>query len=223
MNPRQHKTTDPRQRGIGMIEILVTVFILAIGLLGIAGTQFMSKRANYEAVQRTTATLLANDILERMRANSAPTVAAASKLPQYVANGGGLGGGSFTKPDVPPAAGDTEAIMLYDLWEWEQAIDGTATETTGAESTGGLVSPSACIYTTADPAAVNKSGRYMVTIVWRGTAKLSDPVNPANPVPAVDPYDCGRASGKYNNTDDPDNPVVNAHRRILIVDTFIAE
>jgi len=211
-----------RESGIGLIEVLITLFILAIGLLGIAGTQLMSKRANFEATQRTTATHLANDILERMRANSAPTVATASMLPEYVVNGGGLGGETISTAPPAPTAGDTEAIMFRDLWEWEQAIDGAA-ETTGADAvkTGGLVSPSACIYTDVDAAAINKSGRYMFTIVWRGTAKLSDPVNPASPVPAVDPYVCGRASGQYDSTDDP--PVVDAHRRILIVDTFIAQ
>lgn len=219
-------TVATRQSGIGLIEVLVTVFILAIGLLGIAGTQLMSKRANYEATQRTTATLLANDILERMRANSAPTAADASMLSEYVASGGSLGGGSITVEPAAPAAGDTSAIMLRDLWEWERAIDGaTETRETGgvAENTGGLVSPTACLFTTVPAGSPVQSGQYMVAIAWRGTTKLTDPVNPVEPTPAVDPYACGRASGKYNNTDDPDNPVVDAHRRVLVVTTYIGE
>ena len=168
-----------------MIEILVTVFILAIGLLGIAGVQFMSKRANYEATQRTTATLLANGILERMRANS-------GVLRQYVDGAVLLGDGTITPVPPVPAANDSVAIASYDLWEWEQAIDG-ATEVTGAgadaRDTSGLVSPSACINTTVPVGSPNQSGQYMVTIVWRGTAKLSDPVNQAVPLPVPDPYD----------------------------------
>lgn len=199
--------------GIGMIEILVTVFILAIGLLGIAGTQFMSKRANYEATQRTTATLLANDILERMRANSS-----SAALEQYVAAStvaNGFGGGNIASEP------SSTNIFLHDLWEWEQAIDG-ATEKTGvgeaAVATGGLVKPTACIYTSVPGITVNKSGEYMVAIVWRGTAKLSDPTNPEG-TPVPDPYDCGRDSGNYDSDDA--TPVVNAHRRILIVKTYI--
>lgn len=198
-----------REAGVGLVEILVTVLILAIGLLGIAGVQFMSKRANFEAVQRTTAAHLANDILERMRSNPVT-------LYDYSVNAALLGNGSIAT-DLA-----TTDVVMHDLWEWERAIDGAA-ETTGANNTGGLVSPSACIYTTVPVAAVNKSGQYMVTIVWRGTAKLSDPVNPAAVVPVPDPYDCGRAlaSGIYNS-DDP-APVVDAHRRILVVDTYIAQ
>lgn len=201
-----------RQAGVGMIEILVTVFILAIGLLGIAGVQFMSKRANFEGAQRTTATLLANNILERMRANS-------TVLFNYVDNGVPLGGGTITTVPPVPAANNPGDIALYDLWQWEQALDGV-TETIGGVNTGGLVSPSACIYTTA---LVAGSGQYTVVIAWRGTAKLSDPVNPAATIPTPDPYGCGRAlaSGIYNS-DDP-VPVVDAHRRILVVDTYIAQ
>ncbi len=214
-----------REAGVGLVEVLVTVLILAIGLLGIAGVQLMSKRANYEATQRTTATHLANDILDRMRANSAPiAVGGPSMLALYVANGGAVGVVPSPEPAVP-APGDANAIMLRDLWEWEQAINGvTETRVLGgvAEPTGGLISPIACLYTTVDPIATNQSGQYMVAIVWRGTAKLSDPVNPVAVVPAPDPYDCGRAlaSGIYNS-DDP-VPVVDAHRRVLVVTTYIA-
>lgn len=206
------RSVPGRQAGVGMIEILVTVFILAIGLLGIAGVQFMSKRANFEATQRTTATLLANDILERMRANT-------TVLFDYVSEGTPLGLGGGTIGTEPSASSTVPSdIALRDLWEWEQAIDG-ATELTGDTTTGGLVSPTACVFTAVPVGSGSQTGRYMVTIVWRGTAKLSDPVNPASPVPSPDPYSCGRATTKYHS----DGATDNAHRRILVVNTFIAQ
>jgi len=58
-----------RQKGFGLIEVLVSMLILAIGLLGIAGLQAQSIRFNHEAYLRTQATVLANDIADRMRAN----------------------------------------------------------------------------------------------------------------------------------------------------------
>lgn len=203
------------EAGVGMIEILITVFILAIGLLGIAGTQFMSKRANFESTQRSTATLLANDILERMRANS-------TVLFDYVTSGAPLGGGTLTTEPSSTSAAPSD-IALRDLWEFEQAIDG-ATEVTGvgggAISTGGLVLPTACVFTTVSVASGSQSGRYMVAIVWRGTAKLSDPTNPIVPAPAIDPYSCGRTKADYHSEGSTTD---NAHRRILIVDTFVAQ
>jgi len=52
-----------------MIELLVTVVILSIGLLGMAAMQLTGLRSTNGATHRTQATLLANDIAERMRAN----------------------------------------------------------------------------------------------------------------------------------------------------------
>ncbi|MGH8598331.1 MAG: type IV pilus modification protein PilV [Gammaproteobacteria bacterium] len=60
----------PAQSGFTLLEVLISVFVLSIGLLGIAGLQMTSKRTNYEAVQRTNATMLAQELLERIRANT---------------------------------------------------------------------------------------------------------------------------------------------------------
>lgn len=57
------------QRGFSMIEVLVTVLILAIGLLGLAGLQSTGLRQNHSAYLRSQATILAYDIVDRMRAN----------------------------------------------------------------------------------------------------------------------------------------------------------
>lgn len=58
-----------RQGGFSMIEVLVTVLILAIGLLGLAGLQSTSLRSNHSAYLRSQATVLAYDIVDRLRAN----------------------------------------------------------------------------------------------------------------------------------------------------------
>ncbi|MCP5124287.1 MAG: type IV pilus modification protein PilV [Gammaproteobacteria bacterium] len=58
-----------KQTGFTLIEILVTVVVLAIGLLGLAGLQATALRFNSSASQRSQATILAYDILEQMRAN----------------------------------------------------------------------------------------------------------------------------------------------------------
>ena len=56
-------------RGITLIEVLVTVVVLAFGLLGLAGLQANSLRNNHSAYLRSQATYLATDIIDRMRAN----------------------------------------------------------------------------------------------------------------------------------------------------------
>lgn len=64
-----------RQRGATLIEVLVAMFILAIGLLGLAGLQAMSVQSNQGAYYRSQATILANDIADRMRANRTAALA----------------------------------------------------------------------------------------------------------------------------------------------------
>lgn len=61
--------TPKAQHGMGLIEVLVAVLILAIGLLGLAALQTQSLKFNNEAYLRTQATLLAMDIADRLRAN----------------------------------------------------------------------------------------------------------------------------------------------------------
>ena len=58
-----------KHAGFTMIEILITVLVLSIGLLGLAGMQIGGLRANMSSEARSKATLLASDIAERMRNN----------------------------------------------------------------------------------------------------------------------------------------------------------
>lgn len=69
---RHHrKLTLPchRARGFSLLEVLISMVVLSIGLLGLAGLQTMGLRNNHSAYLRSQATLLAYDIADRMRAN----------------------------------------------------------------------------------------------------------------------------------------------------------
>lgn len=57
------------QRGFSLIEVLVAMLILAIGLLGLAALQTQGVRFNHDAYVRTSATVLAYDIVDKMRLN----------------------------------------------------------------------------------------------------------------------------------------------------------
>jgi type IV pilus assembly protein PilV len=84
LTPRLGRT---RSGGFTLLEVLVALFVLSIGLLGLAALQTTSFRYNTDSYLRTQATLLAYDIMDRMRANvsavnagsyDAPTTAAAT-------------------------------------------------------------------------------------------------------------------------------------------------
>jgi type IV pilus assembly protein PilV len=67
----RYVSASPRaQRGFTLIEILVTVVLISVGLLGVAALQLTTLRANQESYARSQAGVLAADILDRMRANS---------------------------------------------------------------------------------------------------------------------------------------------------------
>ncbi len=58
-----------RQSGFTLIEVLVSVLVLAIGLVGVAALQGVSLQNTQSAFMRSQATALAYDLADRMRAN----------------------------------------------------------------------------------------------------------------------------------------------------------
>jgi type IV pilus assembly protein PilV len=58
-----------KSKGVSLIEVMISVLILAIGLLGIAAMQATALRNNQSSVERTQATIHAYSILDSMRTN----------------------------------------------------------------------------------------------------------------------------------------------------------
>ena len=99
------------QRGFTLIEVLISIVILSIGLLGIAGMQATSMQNNHLAFVKTQAAVMAADMADRIRANSEAAA-------DYVST-------TSDAPDDPgcirSAAGCTPAqLAQYDLYEWNQ-------------------------------------------------------------------------------------------------------
>jgi type IV pilus assembly protein PilV len=61
--------TGKRSAGFTLIEVLVSLVVLMVGLLGLAGLQLYNLKANHSAYMRTQASIAAYDMLDRMRAN----------------------------------------------------------------------------------------------------------------------------------------------------------
>jgi type IV pilus assembly protein PilV len=57
------------QAGVGLIEILVALLVLAIGILGFVALQYRAVEATSEAINRVQAMNIARDMAERIRAN----------------------------------------------------------------------------------------------------------------------------------------------------------
>jgi type IV pilus assembly protein PilV len=182
------------QPGFSLIEMLVALIVFSIGLLSIAGLQTVSKQANFEALQRTTASQIAYGLLEDMRVNG-------DGLNGYL-GAGEIGGGSRGGEPAPNCGGgsicNAAEKASHDLWFWEQALDGNL-EMNGNAGGGGLVLPTLCV----DGPAGGGAGIYTVTVAWRGSASLTN----------SNASTCGSAGGNYGAD--------NEFRRIMTVTTYI--
>lgn len=70
--PRQKRGTGPaRARGIGLIEVLVSVLVLGIGLLGVAALQSFALRGGQSSLESSQGVMQATSIIEAMRGNRA--------------------------------------------------------------------------------------------------------------------------------------------------------
>ncbi len=80
MKPADFTTIDARRRsdgGFSLIEVLVSIVVLSLGLLGVASLLGASLSGSHTSSMRTQAIVLANDIAGRMRANRPTAVAPA--------------------------------------------------------------------------------------------------------------------------------------------------
>jgi type IV pilus assembly protein PilV len=95
-----------RTDGFTLLEVLVSIVILSIGLLGMAGLMAVSLKSSTVAYHRSQATVLADDIMDRMRSN----VLAARDGDYDVAIGADCVG---------------SGIPVADCTEWKDTIDQT--------------------------------------------------------------------------------------------------
>ncbi|GIZ53870.1 type IV pilus modification protein PilV [Noviherbaspirillum aridicola] len=148
-----------RQHGVTLIEVLVTIVILAFGLLGLAGLQSKLNVGTLESYQRAQAVVLLNNMAERINANRA-------NAGDYVTDET-LGTG-----DSQPASCAALAGAERDLCEWSLALKGAA-EKQGADETnvGAMVGARGCITEVQAPSTTPGAcapGIYQVAVAWQG-------------------------------------------------------
>ncbi|HVL74786.1 MAG TPA: prepilin-type N-terminal cleavage/methylation domain-containing protein, partial [Noviherbaspirillum sp.] len=65
------RATPGTQRGVSLVEALVTIVIIALGLLGLVGLQSRLQLSEIEAYQRSQAMILLEDMANRISMNRA--------------------------------------------------------------------------------------------------------------------------------------------------------
>lgn len=164
LSSRPHRS--PRQLGSSLIEVLVTVAILAFALLGIAGLQSKIGIAEMESYQRAQALVALSQMTERIASNTANAGA-------YV-TGNTIGTG-----DAQPASCTGVAQgPNRDLCEWSNTLKGTGETSGGGASVGGMMSGRGCITQVQAPnpaPGVCTAGIYQVSVAWQGMAPTAAP------------------------------------------------
>ena len=169
-NPSLHQ-----QKGASLLEVLITMLVVAVGLLGAAGLQLASTRYQQTSSVRTQALTQADFIIEKMRVNNATlrfnTVAAAAATPE----GAYLAPDSYADadpddgalPDDPACGLNAQPVCTAaqsaqrDLREWRQSL---ARELPGGRG---------ALFAVATGAGVTEPNARRVVVMWREKAQAA--------------------------------------------------
>lgn len=144
--------TRHHQSGSTMLEVLVTIVILSIGLLGLAGLQTRLQASEVESYQRAQALVLLNDMASRISANR--NVAASYVTAEALGTGMAC-----------PGVGASQ--QQRDASEWCFSLQGAA-ELAGESRIGAMIGGRGCVERLNDE-------EYMVTVAWQGLVPISTP------------------------------------------------
>ena len=114
-----------RCAGIGMIEILITLLVLGIGLLGMIAIQARTLKSNQSALERSQASILMYSMLDTMRANRDAAISGSYNMTKQC--------GTFSGDGL---IGDDRSKWLAAI----QAAMGNRTDANGNSSTCGEIS-----------------------------------------------------------------------------------
>lgn len=168
-----------KSRGVSMIEVLVTIVILAFGLLGVAGIQTRLQASETEAYQRSQALILLQDMANRIEVNRA----FATNYITGTTTPLGMGGQC---PAVPADA----TRDLIDLGEWCNALQGAAEMDADMTRRGSMIGARGCVERLTN-------GDFMITVAWQGLGPVSAP--PQSVACGANQYDGGAGSPCVND------------------------
>lgn len=167
MTRKQSIRSAGAQRGATLIEILVSMVILLVGLLGLIGVMIQSQRAQVESYQRSQALMLVQDMASRISTNR---VAA-----DCYDDEGTLGTGKATA-DIDVAActagsAAQKARATADLQDWNELLKGSAETLTvsgAATQVGAVLNARGCI-------SKDAGGVFQVSVAWQGAESSGAP------------------------------------------------
>ena len=157
-------TRAGRQRGFTLLEVLITMVILAFGLLGLVNLQGKLHLTESEAYQRAQAVVLLQDMSNRVRANY-------SQAASYVTDSPLGTGTTFVCLPLPATP------VGLDKCNWSDRLKGSS-ETKAGANVGAMVDARGCVEQIQAPdgtAGICTPGVYRVTVAWQGLHETVEP------------------------------------------------
>jgi len=146
-------------KGFSLIEVLVTILILMIGLLGLAGLQVRALTSQMESYQRSQALVLLKDMADRIEDNRINATSYVTATPL------GTDFGTCAASGVGSAG---------DLCEWHNALLGAAEVDSSGNKVGAMIGARGCVYQIA-AAASGVPGEFLVAVAWQGLNNTAAP------------------------------------------------
>jgi type IV pilus assembly protein PilV len=109
-----HRTRCSSSRGFTLVEVLVSLAVFGIGLLGLGKMLLVSMKSNGSSFSHAQAMVLANAMIDRIRANRTTALQGSSSnysLPTLASTVG-------TAPDCQSATCSGAQLATYDVSNW---------------------------------------------------------------------------------------------------------
>ncbi|WP_199096605.1 type IV pilus modification protein PilV [Dyella sp. ASV21] len=114
MNKKRHN------QGFSLIEVLISVVIVSVGMLGVAGILLTVSRSANSNYARQQAVALTYDIVDRMRANATAASNSTTSNPYIAA--ATAPSTTTPSPDCSSATCSATQMASFDVWQWQTKI-----------------------------------------------------------------------------------------------------
>jgi len=162
-----------------MIEVLVSLLIIVLGLLGLAGLQVRIQQSEFESYQRAQALILLQDMTERISLHR--VTATCFRFTDGSTGTPYLGTSATFTPACSASSSNNNTQAINALSEWNSLLQGAAEKKSGAD-VGAMIGARGCVSYAAgtellDPtgAAIPETGIYTVAVAWQGTVDTFAP------------------------------------------------
>jgi type IV pilus assembly protein PilV len=168
-----------REQGFTLMEVLISMLVLSVGVLGVAGMQVTSLKNLQSSGSFGVAAMMAHDISERMWVNQAQVLAGAYDHDEAPVDPPDCVGGTCTAAQM----------AAFDINDWQLRVTGY---TTG----GGTLVPPVLYHAVGTIAQVGVTRVFVITLQWDDDRSGSSEIDACPPV-HEDDLDCYQLTVTY--------------------------